>query len=172
MSSVNFKRCTLGLLAAALVLPLAATAGSTTGALVVNATVLNTCAIVPGTLNFGNYDSASTTDLTASTNMVLTCTPGTAYTISMDKGLGSGATTTVRVLTNGSNTMQYKLYQDSGHAHNFGNTAGTDTLSGTSSLSGLTNNIPVYGVIPNSQLSSGSVAGLLYADTVTVTVSY
>lgn len=144
-------------------------AGTATGTLSVSANVLSVCLISGGTLSFGNYDPTSGTALDASTTLTLTCTPGASYAIAMDAGGGSGATTSVRKMTKGSNTLDYAIYRDSARTQTWGNSAGTDTLSGTASTSSLTNTVNVYGRVPVNQVVP---AGTNYGDAVTVTVSY
>jgi len=145
-----------------------AQAATATGTLSVTASVASVCLISNGTLAFGSYDPTSGAALNAATTLTLTCTLGTPYNIGMAAGAGTGATTTLRVLTSGSNTLGYKLFRDSGRTLNWGNTVGTDTLSGTSSATVLTNTINVYGQIPASEAAAtGS-----YTDSVTVTVTY
>ena len=63
-------------------------------------------------------------------------------------------------------TVAYGLYQDSGHGTNWGNTVGTDTVSGTGNGNAQTLN--VYGQI-GSQTTPQPGA---YADTVNVTVTF
>ncbi len=145
-----------------------AEAATATGTLSVTASVASVCLISNGTLAFGSYDPTSATALNASTTLTLTCTLGTPYNIGMAAGAGTGATTTLRILTSGANTLGYKLYRDSGRTLNWGNTVGTDTLAGTSSATVLTNTINVYGQIPAAEAApTGS-----YTDSVTVTVTY
>ncbi len=63
-------------------------------------------------------------------------------------------------------TLNYQLFRDSSHAQNFGNNAGTDTVSGTGNA--VLQSIPVYGLIP-----AGQNAGFgAYTDTVTATLTY
>jgi spore coat protein U-like protein len=155
-------------LAGCLAAPGLACAATATGTLTVTATVTTACSIVTLPLAFGNYDPTSATDLNGSTTATLTCTPGTAYKIGMDAGQGSGATVTTRKMTSGSNTLNYKLYRDSARTLNWGNTPGTDTLDGTSSLLTTVNTINIYGTIPKSQAAGAGA----YTDTVTVTVTY
>jgi spore coat protein U-like protein len=69
-------------------------------------------------------------------------------------------------MTNGSSTLQYKLYSDSGHTVNVGVTVGTDTIAATGN--GLTQTITIYGQIPANQLTTPGV----YVDTVTATITY
>jgi spore coat protein U-like protein len=145
-------------------------ASTATGTLTVNATVIKVCLISNGTLNFGNYNPTAATALTATTTVTLTCTPGSSYNIGMNAGSGSGGTTSLREMTlsGGSATLGYELFQDSGYSVNWGNTVGTNTLSGTTSSSALANTINIYGEIPANE-----VAGVgNYSDSVTMTVTY
>jgi len=168
---LKFKRLAASAVAVGLMSALGATsadAATTTGSLVVSATVLKACLISGGTLAFGNYDPSSSTPNNASTTVTLTCTPGTSYNIGMDAGGGTGATVTLRYLSLSSNKLGYKLFQDAGRSTNWGNTVGTDTLHATTSASSVTNTINIYGEIPVNEAAAVGV----YADTVTMTVTY
>jgi spore coat protein U-like protein len=171
MNALNFKNIGRTGLATVIALVAAfnsASAATATGTLTVTASVASVCLISNGTLAFGSYDPTSATVLNAATTVTLTCTLGTPYNVGMGVGAGTGATTTLRQLTSGGNTLGYKLFRDSGRTLNWGNTVGTDTLSGTSSASTLANTINVYGEIPaNEAAPTGS-----YSDSVTVTVTY
>jgi spore coat protein U-like protein len=139
-------------------------AASTTGSLVVTATVLASCTVVGSTIAFGNYSSAQ---IDQTGNIAVLCTNGTAYTIGLDAGAGTGATTSNRKLTGSlGGTLNYALFRDSGRTNNWGTTAGTDTQAGTGT--GLTQNLTVYGRIASGQTPLAGV----YTDTVTVTLTY
>lgn len=145
-------------------------AATATGSMTVSATVLTACNVTPGALAFGNYDPTSATARDATASIVVVCTAGTAYTLGLDAGSGSGATTTARKMTlvAGSATLNYAIYNDSARTTNWGNTSGTGALTGTSSLVSLTQTFTAYGRIPVSQTATAGA----YADTVTVTLSY
>ena len=149
---------------------LVAQAATTTGSMAVSATVLTSCSVTPGPLAFGNYDPTSATPNDVTASIVVLCTAGTAYTLGLDAGAGSGATTTARKMTiaAGVSTLNYTIYNDSGRTTNWGNTSGTGALTGTTSLVGLSNTFTAYGRIPISQ----SVPAGAYTDTVTVTLTY
>ncbi|WP_050478839.1 Csu type fimbrial protein [Herbaspirillum rhizosphaerae] len=135
-----------------------------TGSLINTATVLASCTVVGSTIAFGNYTS-SQVDQTG--NIAVVCTNGTSYTIGLDAGAGTGATTSVRKLTGSlGGTLNYALYRDSGHTNNWGSTIGTDTQAGTGN--GLVQNLTVYGRIASAQTPLAGV----YTDTVTVTLTY
>src|SRR5580698_6919915 len=145
-----------------------AVAATTSGTLSVTANIASVCLISNGTLAFGTYDPTSAAVLNGATTLTLTCTLGTPYNIGMGVGGGTGATTSLRVLTSGVNTLGYKLFRDSARTLNWGNTIGTDTLAGTTSSSSLLNTINVYGQIPASEAAGSGT----YTDSVTVTVTY
>ena len=166
-SGIRRKACWAAILALALGAD-GATAGTATGTLSVSASVAAVCIIGNATLAFGTYNPTAATAATANTTVALTCSLGTPYNIGMSAGAGTGATTTLRVMTATSGTMGYKLFRDSGYTMNWGNTVGTDTLSGTSSASSLTNTVSIYGQIPAAEAAANGS----YTDTVTMTVTY
>jgi spore coat protein U-like protein len=92
--------------------------------------------------------------------------PTQRYNIGLDAGTGSGATVATRKLTSGSNTINYMLYCDSGRSIVWGNTVGTNTVSGTGS--GDPQSYTVYGRVP----AQTTPAAGTYNDTITVTVTY
>lgn len=164
------KRLLKLVIAGALVAPTAALAAFTqtaTGSLTVSASVTATCTVGTSAIDFLAVDPFATTDLTATGAVKVTCTNGTAYSIGLDKG-ANGADVSNRQMANGTAMMNYALYTDDAHANNWGNTDGTDTLTGLTG-SGTEQSNPVYGVVPKGQnaLKAGS-----YSDTVVVTVNY
>jgi spore coat protein U-like protein len=98
--------------------------------------------------------------------MSVTCTNGAAYQVALGLGNGTGATTTTRYMTNGANKLGYTLYRDSNRTLLWGQSVGTDTLSGTGTGAAATVN--VYGRVAIAQTA---IAGA-YQDTVVVTVSW
>jgi spore coat protein U-like protein len=144
-------------------------AATATTSFLVSATVLTACIVVATPLAFGNYDPTSATALAGTSTVSVTCTLSAPYNIGLDAGGGSGATVTVRKMTRtvgGAQTLNYGLYQDSGHATVWGNTIGTNTVAVTGS--GLLQATTVYGLIPVDQASPAAV----YNDTINVTVTY
>jgi spore coat protein U-like protein len=147
--------------------PTQATNASTTFA--VTATVLSGCLVVATDLIFGNYSSTSGTANDAQSSVIATCTSGTAYTIAADPGAGTAATVAARSMTGliGGNPLNYALYTNSGHTTPWGDgTLSTSTFGGTATL--LPTTYTVYGRIPTAQHPSAG----LYADLVTVTLTY
>ncbi|HVC12933.1 MAG TPA: spore coat U domain-containing protein [Burkholderiales bacterium] len=162
-------------LAAAGLLPSAAYALTTTTTFAVSANVPKNCTL--GTVNalaFGAYNPGAGA-VNATTNIVVNCTKNTAFNIGLDAGTTVGGSTTTRLMTDGAtDTLQYTLWQDSGHATNWGNTVGTDTLAGTGSGMGGGNAITetVYGQIPDNPTNQAAVPAASYTDSITVTVTY
>lgn len=140
----------------------AATASST---FAVTSTVQATCTVTSGTnLAFGIYTG---TQATATTTVSVACTNTTAYQVGLNAGTATGATVATRKMTGPSSAvLSYSLFRDASRTQNWGNTAGTDTVSGTGD--GTTQAITVYGAVPAGQF----VAPGSYADTIVVTVTY
>jgi spore coat protein U-like protein len=80
--------------------------------------------------------------------------------------VGSGATTTTRKMTlsGGSATLSYQMFQNSTHTTNWGNTAGTDTVSINSTSSVVTTE---YALLPAGQFPAPGT----YTDTITITIT-
>jgi spore coat protein U-like protein len=131
----------------------------------ISASVAATCRIAASTLDFGNVGVlASNHD--ASTNLGPTCTNGTPYSIGLDGGLFGAADPTQRRMTKAAESVIYGLYRDAARSLPFGNTIGTDTLSGVGS--GQTQSVLVYGrVAPQTTPIPGT-----YTDTVVATITY
>lgn len=159
------------LLAALLVLSAGTThAATATGNLSVTATVSGTCTLTTSPVAFGTYDPADGADDTATGTVTVTCTSGTGYKVSLDAGANegtSGDVTTRRMIAAATQYLPYQLYQDSGHTSVWGDTVGTNELTGQTG-DGTAQAHSVYGVITAGQyVPPGS-----YTDTVLVTVTY
>jgi spore coat protein U-like protein len=121
------------------------------------------CSVSAPTMNFGNYTGALVAP--GATPLSVQCPLFTAYTVSLNAGTGAGATTTTRKMTGpGSSTLSYQLFQNSSRTTNWGNTVGTDTVSGTGGLFAQTLNI--YPQLPAGQNNAPGT----YTDTITVSV--
>ena len=147
-------------------------AGQATGTLSVSATVVNTCAVLPGggTLSFAAYDPVNANanaPLTQVGSFQLQCTTGTSAAIRLSQGVNAGAGSTdaapIRNMANGNNRLQYQLYTTSAY------TTVWDNVSGVAqNASGGIQKVAVYGAIPPGQIvSAGS-----YTDLVVITISY
>lgn len=156
----------LMLLGAGIALPSTAAAGTATTTLGVSLTINAGCNVSSSPIAFPAQTVLSSgVDQTGT--VAVTCTNTTPYQIGLDKGAGSGASIANRLMTGPSSaTVAYALYQDSGHSTNWGNTNGTDTVTGTGSGSSQT--LTVYGHIA----AQTTPAPGAYADTVNVTVTF
>ena len=144
--------------------PINTSSGATsTSTFQVTATVASSCTVTATSLAFGNYTLAQ---LDGTSTITATCTNGTTYTIGLDAGTFSGATTSTRRMTGPSAAgLSYSLFSDSGRTTNWGNATGS-WVSGTGT--GAAQVLTVYGRIPANQTALiGS-----YTDTVTVTVTF
>jgi spore coat protein U-like protein len=116
---------------------------------------------------FGNLPGlAVTTTLNVSGSVSVTCTNSDAYNVALDKGT-NGSSVTARQMSDGAaHTINYSLFRDSGHTNNWGQTVGTDTVTGTGN--GSAQSITVYGQIPSQNVSVVNP----YTDTVNITVTF
>ncbi len=154
--------------AAVCLLPLVSTsfAATTTSTMPVQVTITASCVInSTSTLNFGSQ-GALVGNVDNSATVQVQCTNTTPFNIGLDAGLGLGATTSVRKMSSGGNTVNYALYSDSGRTINWGNTVGTDTVAGTGT--GASQSYTVYGRVPPQTTPAPGT----YTDTVNVTVTY
>ena len=94
------------------------------------------------------------------------CNSGTNYEIGLDEGSTPGGTTAVRKMTNGAQTIDYKLFKNNARTNNWGNIVGVDTRSRTAN--GNWQGRRIFGrVEPQATPPSGT-----YTDTVTVTITF
>ena len=153
--------------ASALALGLASTAAysvtTTTTTFQVTANVQATCLVSATPLAFGTYNG---TVNNKTSNVNVTCTNTTPYNVGLDAGTSTGATVTTRKMVNGSNTLGYSLFRDAAQTLNWGNTVGTDTLSGTGT--GAAQLLNVFGRIPGSQAPAPGT----YTDTILITLTF
>lgn len=152
----------LGFLTFLTSIPAAASTATTT--FTVTATVQATCLVSATGLAFGTYTGA----VASSTSTIsVTCTNTTPYNVGLNAGLATGATVTARKMTGpASALLSYGLYSNAGYSTNWGQTIGTDTVTGTGN--GSAQALTVYGQVAAGQY----VAPGAYTDTITVTVTY
>jgi len=161
----------LALLAGLAALPAQASTNKT-ATFVVSLTVSSDCSISANPLPFGTATSAlATTAITHNTSLSVTCSNGTGYTLSLDKGSTTGSAISSRLLGGtGSNTqtVQFQLYIDSGLSNVFGDgTSGNgNTVSGTGTGSAVS--IPIYGQVPAQAIPLADS----YSSTETATISF
>lgn len=131
----------------------------------VTANVPTTCSIATNDLNFGTVGVlAANTD--ASTALSPVCTNGTAYNVGLNGGLSGATDPTQRKMTQGPQFVTYGLYRDSARSLPWGNTIGTNTLSGIGT--GFSQTLTVFGRIPPQTTPSPGT----YNDTIVVTLTY
>lgn len=149
-------------IAAILVAPRLALAGTDTDQLTVTATVQSGCALTGGTLDFGTYTSGQQTDLDATGAINYTNCSGT-LTFALDGG--GSANINARQMRSGANRLNYQIYRNQIRNSVWG--TGTDSqgqqLIGTQSGS-----IPVYGRIFKGQ----TVPDGVYTDIVNITLTF
>jgi spore coat protein U-like protein len=145
----------------------AATATTTFG---VSATVLKTCSVAANPLGFGNY-TPSAGALTANTTVNVKCTKTTPFTVTINGGTTTGGTISQRLMTNGTDNLQYNLYTTAAFATLFGD--GTTGVGMTGTGAGLATAVAVtvYGNLPDSPVNQAVSTGA-YTDTINVTVTY
>lgn len=145
---------------------LEAEAATTTQTFTVQLTITASCSITSAsTLDFGSQGLLNSV-IDATSTIQVQCTTSTPYNIGLDAGAGSGATVTTRKMTNGGSTVNYSIYSDTGRTTVWGNTIGSNTVTGTGT--GSAQSFTVYGRVP---VQTTPAAGA-YSDTVTVTVTY
>lgn len=147
----------------------AALAATSTADMSISASVTNNCSLTAGSLAFGAYDPTSATPNDNSGTFSLTCTSGASANITLGQGLnpdtGSSDAAPQRRMKAGSNYLAYSIYQDSGRATEWGNTAGTGK---SNTGDGTAQTMTFYG-----RMSAGqNVPAGSYSDTVTATVTF
>lgn len=131
----------------------------------INATVAANCLVATQNIDFGSKGVLDA-NVDATGLVTVTCTPSTAYTVSLNGGT-TGGTPTNRKMSKGAERVTYGLYKDNARTQPWGD-AGTpgSTVAGTGT--GAAQPLTVYGrVLPQTTPSAG-----VYTDTVVVTITY
>jgi len=154
----------LSLIAAALVVAGAAgtaSAATDTKNFQVTMTITGACDIHTGTATNVDFGSTAVTggDKTAIGNLIVNCSNGATYAITLNNGNNF---TTTRRMKAGTSYVPYGLFSDSG------NTTAWTSVSGTGT--GLDQNVAVYGKVVGADYASATPGN--YTDTVTATVTY
>lgn len=126
----------------------------------VTMTILDSCTVAADNLDFGSVNalgSAVDTDTTITVN----CSVDTAYSVSLDQGLNG-----TRLMSDGSDTIDYDLYTSAARDSAWGVNVGTDTVDGTGL--GSDQVITVYGRVP----AQTTPAPAAYQDTVMATIAF
>ncbi len=168
--------------------PQVANAGVQTATIAVTLTVAPYCSLAVGgggALDFGTTPSPLTANIDRTTQLTVTCTPSTPYTIALDLGTGGGSYALLTAASGGrllvgtatpSNQAPYQLYTDSARTQVWGdNTAGSITQGATSDAAGTAVVYTVYGRVPGNTPGTATpmtLAGDMYHSTVTATVSF
>jgi spore coat protein U-like protein len=166
---MNIKQlCGLTLLAACS----QAFAGDATTTFNVSANLNAVCLVSADPLSFGNYDPIDSTDTTANTNLYVTCSDTTPYSVYLEAGLHSSSNVLNRNMlgSNSGGLLAYQLYTTSttsGPIWGDG-TVGTDYQCGIGT--GSQDTFIVYGVIPAGQTFAPD--DISYTDVMTVNVTY
>lgn len=131
----------------------------------INATVAANCLVATQNIDFGPKGVLDA-NADATGQVSVTCTPSTAYTVSLNGGT-TGGTPTNRKMSKGGERVTYGLYKDAARSQPWGD-AGTpgSTVAGTGT--GLAQPLIVYGRVPPQTTPSAGV----YTDTVVVTITY
>jgi spore coat protein U-like protein len=132
----------------------------------VTARVNAVCEVTATDLAFGAYTAQAGTPLQGVTLLRATCTPGSTYNLGLNEGTSPGATVNQRKMASGANALNYQLYSDSARNTIWGNTPGTNTVTGVGT--GLAVDHTVFGAVPAAQV----VPAGDYADTITVRIYY
>ena len=164
----------IGVLAGACLLQSAelALATTTTTTFTVSITLTATCTITSATALTFPPSTILNAAVPGQSAITVICSSGTGYNIGLDAGLGSGATVAARKMTNSGNTVTYSLYRDTNHTQVWGNTIGTDTVSGSGDGQAAGQTYQVYGLVPAQTTPPAAAGGTTYSDTITVTVTY
>jgi spore coat protein U-like protein len=132
----------------------------------VTAKVMAVCEVTASDLAFGTYNPKATSPHQITTQLRATCTPGSTYQVGLNEGTSPGATINQRKMVSGTQTLNYQLYSDSARSSIWGNTQGTDTVTGVGT--GLAQDHTVFGsVLPAQAVPAGD-----YSDTITVRVYF
>jgi len=133
--------------------------------------IIESCSISDITatdVDYGTHARNAATDVEAEGTLHVNCTLDTAYNIGLNEGLYASsipASATNRQMASGTDRVPYGLYRDAAHTLFWGDEIGTNTLAGTGT--GVSEDIPVYGLAPSTDYPPGS-----YSDTVTATITY
>lgn len=173
MKSLTLTRAALAAALGAALLPLLSGAavysnGNKTSQFDVTLKIIADCIIATNPLDFGQTQGVLATSVSVNTTLNITCTNTTPYNIGLNAGSGNGSTVAARVMSGSagnSSTVAFNLYQSAG-ATNWGNTQGTDTVSGTGT--GTVQNLTVYGAVPAQSTPQPDV----YKSTITATIYF
>ncbi|MFS2008145.1 spore coat U domain-containing protein [Duganella sp. CT11-25] len=142
--------------------------GSKTSTFDVTMKIITDCTINANPLDFGQSQGVLATNVNVNTTLNVTCTNTTPYNVGLSAGTGTGSSTAARLMSGtaaNTSTVAFNLNLTAGGG-NWGNTQGTDTLSGTGT--GAVQNHTVYGVVPAQATPQPDT----YKSTITATVYF
>lgn len=128
-----------------------------------SATLIADCTISTGTLSFGNVGVLQT-DRDAQSNMSVTCTKDTPYSIGLDNGQ-QGTSATARRMKAGTEYVTYGIYKDNGRSSPWGAGGG---LSTGGNGTGVAQPLTLYGRVPAQTTPTPGT----YGDQVIAMVTY
>ena len=164
------KILTATMAAAALAAAGTASAAIVTTTFGVSATVLKTCSVAANPLGFGNY-TPSTGALAVNTTVNVKCTKTTPFTVTLNGGSTAGGAIAQRLMTNGTDTLQYNLYTTAAFATLFGDGTTGVGVPGVGTGLATAVAVTVYGSLPDNATNQAVSTGA-YTDTINVTVTY
>jgi spore coat protein U-like protein len=145
----------------------------------VSATVVSNCTIAATNLSFGTYNPLSASVNNASGTVTITCTKNAASTIGMDNGLNFAVTRNMK--SGAGDLIAYSLGQPPNNtpgtactfpAATAWTTAGAGLFTPAAAPSKAARTYNTCGTIAAGIDVPGSVAGVLYSDTVTASVNF
>ncbi|MEE2979654.1 MAG: spore coat U domain-containing protein [Pseudomonadota bacterium] len=141
-------------------------AATKTTTFTVSLTLQNDCSISANALNFGTQGVLSA-NVDQTTSLSVTCSTAAPYNVGLDAGTTTGSTIAARLLAGtGTATVGYQLYRDTARTQIWGNTVGTDTVTGTGT--GTAQALTVYGRVPPQNTPAAGT----YTSTVTATITF
>jgi spore coat protein U-like protein len=147
-----------------------ADAGSAAANLPVTATVQNACTTGAEPIAFATY-TAGGGPVTGSATITINCSSSLPFKVALGPGATPGGSISQRLLSNGSQSLQYNLYTTSALSSLWGDGATGVTLSGMTSGGGLATSLTVFAELPDSATNRLATPGI-YSDLVTVTITY
>ena len=148
----------------------AANAGSATANLSVSAAVQSVCAASANSMAIAPY-TALGGPVTGSATITVKCSSDLAFKVQLGPGATPGGSISQRLLSNGSQSLQYNLYTTSNLTSIWGDGTTGVTLSGMTSSEGLSTSLTVFAELPDSVMNRLATPGI-YSDQVTVTITY
>jgi spore coat protein U-like protein len=128
----------------------------------------NSCTATATSLALGSYTPGAGA-AAASATITVTCNSGAFFAVGASPG--NSGNQNQRLLTSGTNSVQYNLYTAINHATIWGDgTGSTGILSGTSTGSPYV--LPYYGLLPDNAFNQAAVPGTGYSDSILVVVSF